>query len=74
MDLVTLPSSDDLNDDVRELLKNDNFFTVLVSLMGYVKEQLNFQDTDSLMLTVSLFLFIHTRFHYRGTTRRERFF
>lgn len=74
MDLVTLPSADDLNDSVRDLLRNDNFFTVLVALMGYVKEQLNFQDTDSLMFTVSLRLFMDTRFRYRGATRRERLF
>ena len=74
MDLVTLPSGEDLNDSVHDLLKNDNFFTVLVALMGYVKEQLNFKDTDSLMLTVSLLLSINTRFHYRGATLRERFF
>ena len=74
MDLVTLPSADDLNDSVRDLLRNDNFFTVLVALMGYVKDQLNFQDTDSLMFTVSLRLFMDTRFRYRGATRRERLF
>ena len=74
MDLVTLPSGDDLNNSVRELLKNDNFFTVLIALMGYVKEKLDFQDTDYLLFTVSLLFFMNSRFRYRGATLRERFF